>query len=122
MSPLAGSGTACGILQTKSGFGIVQLSIQCLDAGASLVSPAGDFPSAHAASAAISAGFSDGSFEKGPTFGSANHGGMDFSCVARRIAPANGQVSSYVSKGIGAMPPARWQLWQCCARIGSTSR
>src|SRR5216684_8616898 len=79
MSPLAGSGTACGIFKTKSGFGIVQLSIQCLDAGASLVSPAGDFPSAHAASAAISAGFSDGSFEKGPTFGSANHGGMDFS-------------------------------------------
>src|SRR5260370_3461256 len=100
MSPLAGSGTACGIFKTKSGFGMVQLSTQCLDGGASLVSPAGDFASAHAASAAISAGFSDVSFENRPTFGSANHGGMDFSCVERLIAPANGPGSSYVSKGI----------------------
>src|SRR5229473_2729939 len=122
MSPLAGSGTACGIFKTKSGFGTVQLSTQCLDGGASFASPAGDFASAHAASVAISVGVNDGSLENFPTFESANHGGIDLSCVERRIAPANDQVSSYVSNGIGAMPPVRWQLWQWCSRIGSTSR
>src|SRR6266850_2683698 len=107
MSPLAGSVTACVIFNTKSGLGILQLSSQRRDGRASLVSPAGDFASAHAASAPISAGLSDGSFENCPTSESANHGGMDFSCVARQIATANSRVSWYVSNGIGAMPPAR---------------
>src|SRR6267143_2128654 len=121
MSLLAGSATACVIFDTKSALGILQLSAQRRDGRASFVSPADDFASAHAASAPISAGLSDGSFENCPTCESANHGGMDFSCVARRIAPANSRVSSYVSNGIGAMPTARWQLWQCCSRIGNTS-
>src|SRR5216684_7564501 len=109
MSPLAGSDTACGIFKTKSGLGILQLSSQCRDGGASFASPAGDFASTHAASVAISADVKDGSLENLPTLESANHGGMDFSWVARRIAAASGRVSSYVSNGIGAMPPARWQ-------------
>jgi hypothetical protein len=121
MSPLAGSDTVCGIFKTKSGLGILQLPSQCRG-GASFLSPVGDFASVHATSTAISAGVSDGSFENFPTLESANHGGMDLSCVARRIAAANGRVSSYVSNGIGAMPPARWQLWQWFARIGNTSR
>src|ERR1700674_1530606 len=107
MSPLAGIGTACGIFKTRSGLEILQPSVQLGDGGASFISPAGDFASAHAASVAISAGLSDGSFENCPTFEWANHGGMDFSCVARRITPANGRASSYVSNGIGAIPPAR---------------
>src|SRR6267378_1520545 len=110
MSPLAGSGTACGIFKTKSALGMLQLSAQRRGGGPSFISPAGDFASAHAASVAISAGLRDGSFENCPTFEPANHGGMDFSCVAWRITPANGRASSYVSNGIGAMPPARWQL------------
>src|SRR6266403_2170467 len=118
MSPLAGSATACVIFNTKSALGILQLSAQRRDGRAFFVSPAGDFASAHAASAPISSDLSDGSFENCPTCESANHGAMDVSCVVRRIAPANSRISSYVSNDIGAMPPSWWQLWQCCSRIG----
>src|SRR5713226_5153117 len=110
MSPLAGSGTGCGNFSIKSGFGMLQPFTQSRDNGASFALPAGDFASTQAASVLISAGLSDGSLENCPTFGSANHGGMDLSCVARAIAPANALVSSQVSKGIGAMSPPRWQL------------
>jgi hypothetical protein len=85
---------------------MLQLFVHCRGSGAFRASPPGAFASAHAASVAICAGVNDGSFEKRPTFGSANHGGIDLSCAARRMAPANGLVSSYVSNAIGAMPLA----------------
>src|ERR1041384_253117 len=114
MSPLAGSRTACGMDRTKSGFGILQLSDQRRGSGASLLSPAGAFASAQDARVVISAELSEASFANFPTAGSANHGGIDFSSTARRIAPAKGRVCSYDSKDMGAMDAERWQLWQCC--------
>src|SRR6266853_5966501 len=102
MSPFAGRDTACGIFKTKSGLGMLQLSVQCRGSGTSLASPAGEFAPAHATRVPISAAVREGSFENFPTFGSANPGGMVFSRVARRIAVANGRVSSYDSNGVGA--------------------
>src|SRR5437899_7704203 len=90
MSPLAGSATARGIFKTKSGLGIVQLSTQRRGCGVSVASPAGDFVSTHSASASISTGLNDGSLENFTTLGTANHGGLDFGSIARRISLAEG--------------------------------
>ncbi|SRR6266576_2965341 len=75
MSPLAGRGTDCGIFKSKSALRLPQLSTPGRQR--ILPFPGGDCASAHAASVSISVDRSDGSFENFPTFGSANHGGMD---------------------------------------------
>src|SRR2546430_6816198 len=63
MSPLAGRAPACGIFRSKSALRLLQLSTPGRAGGASFVSRAGDFASAHAASVSISVGRSDRSFE-----------------------------------------------------------
>src|SRR5437899_6703946 len=91
---VAGGIAAWGIFRTKAGFGMFQPSTPSRDDGAFFSFPGSDFPCTQAASVLISTGLSDGSLENCPTFGSANQGGMVLSCAARRIAPANGLVSS----------------------------
>src|SRR5437016_13936335 len=108
--------------RTKSGSGMLQLSTQCRAGAASFLSPAGALASDHAARVEISAALSEGSFANWPIRGSANHGGMVFCSTAQRIAPEKGHACSYDSNGMGAIEPGRWQLWQCCSRMGRTSR
>ena len=50
---------------------------------------------------------SDGSLEKCPKRGSANHGGIILLCTALAIAGAHGRVCSYVTRGMGATSPGR---------------
>jgi len=52
---------------------------------------------------------------------SRGHGGISRAATRRLIAAAHGRASSKVSNDIGAIMPGRWQLWQCCRRIGATS-
>ena len=82
------------ILTTKSGLGMLQPSAQSCGAGASRGSPAGALAATHAASVAISSLLNDGSFANRPIPATANHGGIDLFCVAKRIAPAYCRASS----------------------------
>src|SRR5262245_27831723 len=75
-SPRAGIATAFGICTTRSGFGMFQSSVHALGGGASRGSPAGAPLSAHVVIVSICSAVSDGSLEKWPYFGSANHGGI----------------------------------------------
>ena len=61
---------------TTSGCGIIQPLAHSRGGGASCRSPAKAFESAQETRVAISAGLSEGSFEKCPMPGSANHGGI----------------------------------------------
>src|SRR5262252_4334266 len=89
--------------------------------GASFSSPDGAPLSAHFEMISSSFDLSEGSLEKWPTPGSADQGGIFRLRTAAFIAFAQGRVLGYVRKDIGAMLPGRWQVWQCCWRIGRTS-
>src|SRR5581483_6260804 len=100
---------------------ICQPSGHTTGGGASFASPSGEPPSAHFAMVSISLGFSEWSFKKCPTCGSANHGGIFRRATAAFIALAQGRTSLYVKKDIGATSPGRWQVWQFFCKIGRMS-
>src|SRR6202790_1804328 len=120
-SPRAGICTAFGIFTIASGCAIFHPSLHLCVAGASRISPADAPLSAHAVNVEIWPAVNDGSFEKYPYRGSANHGGIIFISTAAAIFPAFGRVCSYVTSGIGAGSPVRWQLWHLSWWIGRTS-
>ena len=64
-------------------------------------------PATHASIVEICCGVSDGSLEKCPNRGSANHGGIIPLWTAFAIAGAHGRVCSYVTRGMGATSPER---------------
>src|SRR5947209_2913895 len=120
-SPDAGRRTGSGISSTASGDSMFHPFAHFRSGGADLGSPIGAFASAHAARVEISCFESDGSFAKRPQQGSANQGGMIRALVCRAIARAKGRVCRYVTSGIEAISPSRWQVWQCASSIGRTS-
>ena len=54
-------------------------------------------------------------------FLSMNHGGISRAAVRALRARAQGRTSEYVTRDIGAPPPARWQFSQERCRTGATS-
>src|SRR3954451_20192561 len=106
-SSLAGIRLAEGIFSTRLGLSIFHPAVRLTCGAASSALPSGLPSAAQFASVLICSSLSDESFEKCPQHGSANQGGMVRFEVAALIAAANGRVCSYVSKGMGAISPAR---------------
>src|SRR5271170_1008415 len=92
-SPWAGIATGFCIWTTRSGAGMFHPLIHCRGGGASWALPTGAFDFAHVSIVLISPAESDGSFEKWPTPGSANHGGILRWRTESAIARASGRTS-----------------------------
>ena len=101
-SPFAGIVTALGIGKTMSGFAMFHPSARCGGGGASCGLPAGAPAATHASTVATCCGVSEGSLEKCPNRGSANHGGIIPFWIDLAIAGAHRRVCSYVTRGMGA--------------------
>src|SRR5262245_22913900 len=106
--PSAGTLNGFCILNTWSGFPIVQPSVKVGAAGRSARLPSGAPASAHATTASMSACFRLTSFAYLPTVGSAPHGGICRDATFCLIARAHGRASSYVRSDIGAIADGRW--------------
>src|SRR5262249_52581970 len=91
-TPFAGTSNS-GPSIIMSGFASHPPTGHCLGAGASLDSPSAAPPSTHATNLSISPCERERSFEKCPTFGSANQGGIFLVATAFLIAFAQGRTS-----------------------------
>src|SRR6185312_6454458 len=98
-----------------------QPCVHCGPGDASRGLPAGAPAFAQFVNVAICSEESDGSLENFPNRESANHGGINLAFVICRILAAYGRTSRYETSGMGAISPLRWQLWQCCWKMGWTS-
>src|SRR3982750_410105 len=93
-SPVAGIRLTEGIFNTRFGLSIFHPAVRFTCGAAPSAFPSGAPSSAQLARVLICPSLSDGSFEKCPQHGSANHGGMVRFEVASLIAVAKGRVCS----------------------------